>query len=526
MSLNGMDGFNIQDYPGEIISFRIARVGSTISWYYNTTNLIATRTDNEAYTLFIFTVNQWTGNNTIWDVDLISIEKDNSEFRPLGGISGCEVAVQDYTARYNFETNLITDASGGYNLDLATNHGVHLYEDPDRGSTAIGFKHHISGMPELSGESTLCAWVKLASTAGHMFNNDDVQSASIFGFSTDLNTVFHGYFANTSQATGEVAPQSEWLFVAWTRDNTNDCFFHWVYPANGGTLQTMDYTNNTSLGTTPGWLGRELTTSGYDGQFSDVRVYSRALTLAELQQIHDTSADIYTNLPDVVTNDYIARYTFKTDLITDETGNYNLESGTNTGVTLFTDGDRGQVAYMDRHHIHGMPEVGGASTLICWAYVFSTSQGQMFNNDDVQSASIFGVSGTDNVIKGYAGNSGDVVATTPLNQWIFMCWVREPNSLDNLYYYCYPANSGVVQRHDFISNTTNGTTPGWMGREQVNAGFEGYFDDVRVYDRALGPREIQAIYNETKDGQVYVYEKAAPQPGPVLYVYEKAGAQP
>jgi hypothetical protein len=93
------------------------------------------------------------------------------------------------------------------------------------------------------------------------------------------------------------------------------------------------------------------------------------------------------------------------------------------------------------------------------------------------------------------------VATPITNKWYLVAMIHQGNSLKS---YVYDASGllGTNQRGDIGPSTESDNAqaifsqPGWWGSD--NAFYQGFIDDIRIYNRALSAAEIQAIYNATK----------------------------
>jgi len=61
---------------------------------------------------------------------------------------------------------------------------------------------------------------------------------------------------------------------------------------------------------------------------------------------------------------------------------------------------------------------------------------------------------------------------------------------------------GVAVDTDTYSNDVDADDPLWIGRIKHNYGYgmNALMDDVRLYNRALGPNEIACMYNQMRDG--------------------------
>ncbi len=112
--------------------------------------------------------------------------------------------------------------------------------------------------------------------------------------------------------------------------------------------------------------------------------------------------------------------------------------------------------------------------------------------------------GDTNLTYGYAGGLGDIwsvstfgVAGTPVQSWNHLVAVTEKNVGTKLY-----INGVLETSNNNVPNlTTNGSTQFWIGGNPGAAGrdWNGFLDDLGIWNRPLTQTEITQIYNEGRN---------------------------
>ena len=159
--------------------------------------------------------------------------------------------------------------------------------------------------------------------------------------------------------------------------------------------------------------------------------------------------------------------------------------GTLVGAASFTDGFYGKAFQLDGGYVE-VPDSAALQfgpdskfTVTLWAY--RTSENRPFH--------LFGKRSDkrgDDATKGYQLGFSGSVPQFALNEWAFWTVVYD-GSRQSVY-----INGGPLSTYGKISS--GGPVPFRIGRSGDYESFKGKVDDVRVYDRAMTPREIQALY--------------------------------
>ena len=273
--------------------------------------------------------------------------------------------------------------------------------------------------------------------------------------------------------------------------------------------------------------------SGYDalfnGRLDDVRVYDRALSTSEIEQLYNLGAGTHVNTSSVnlqrgssVANGLVGYWTFDgSDIsgstIYDLSGNGN--NGTNNGATP-TIGKLGQAlqfdgssSYIDITGSSGVADNLPAMTVSAWIKTTDTStliQEVVAKIPSVNSPGTGWALGTGNVsgeplilLQNCSSSCVYTAANAPTDvadgKWHQVVWTMTGNSLASQVVYI----DGVAQS---LSDYSNGTPSSFSNSTDIYIGadpgsgsndqkFNGTIDDVRIYNRALSASEVQYLYN-------------------------------
>ncbi len=217
-----------------------------------------------------------------YDPDRFEIGSSLALNQPLSGLlaayfqqPGSGLTATDYSNRGNVGT--ITAGSGGWTTDQ---HGANnLAYNFDGANTIIT----ASSLNKTSGGLTVTAWVKITSIGNHMYIFQDEHNG---GGYQDFQFWIHSSgtlaFGNR-RVISIVMSTGQWYFVAGTFDGSST----YVPYINGvtGTLTgegiSVATTSIIAIGKrTPQFYA-------FSGQMADLRVYNRALSVAEIQRIYN-----------------------------------------------------------------------------------------------------------------------------------------------------------------------------------------------------------------------------------------------
>lgn len=191
-------------------------------------------------------------------------------------------------------------------------------------------------------------------------------------------------------------------------------------------------------------------------------------------------------------------------------GNVNDESGNNWhgiifGNPLFLDGIRGKAIYLDGAsdyvRISDNFQLTDTFTIAAWIKTENTRRvwQTLFAKRGSNSLSFW--SGLHYDLCNFWVTSEDTISSNPIisnNEWHHVCWVGFQNGPEMKirvyidYLEGFPDNietiSSIPQHTGIVAIGAQVTPP-----DLVEYGFEGYIDDLRIYDRALSEEEIRCI---------------------------------
>ncbi|HVS58768.1 MAG TPA: LamG domain-containing protein, partial [Candidatus Saccharimonadales bacterium] len=321
----------------------------------------------------------------------------------------------------------------------------------------------------------------------------------------DPSNVSHAFTSPSAYSTGN------WYHVAATYDGTNVVLY-----VNGAAVLTTAYAGgiDTALYTTTGndvVISNDASgssTDGFLGALSDIRIYNRALTAAELTNIYnsyDSQISLGGGGQSTTTSINLQKglvgYWPMNGNATDATP-YS-DNGTVSSATLTTDRKgRANSAYSfnGTSSYMALPGTwGGASltqaSVVAWYEVSATSGGFEAIIEPTDATFIhlqLNSSGNNEVYTDTGGINLPIVSQTPTGVWHqlvittksgdtreYLDGVQQGSSITTTYSYLLAATALQIGR---------GYSSGRY--------FNGSIDDVRIYDRALNAAEVQALYNE------------------------------
>ncbi len=423
----------------------------------------------------------------------------------------------------------VTDFSGKGNTGALTNmdtttdwvagkRGKALDFDGSNDHVVIGGQSSIYGMTT---DLSVFAWIKTTDIAWEAFsggNADDggwgLSSFSSIGGTGQLTPLTGGTWRTSGHSN---VSDGEWHHVGYTLSS-----------ASGGTLQFYkDGVADGSVITSAGAhsdvgaairMGSEINSGGFPftGQLDEARVYSRAITAAEVASLYQKGAISKLNISQnsISPNNLVFWHTFdgqdlNTTTSTDRGGSKN---GTLNGGPVPTIGKKGQALRFDGVDDYvitsGVPAglTGDvAITMAAWIKpkVVTASAVANIRGGYKYFGMLVGLpsSGSIGLEAGSCGaeTAGGVIRA---NEWQHVAIVKTPGEIvasTSIYV------NGVSQS---LSAGPYGTcTPSFGGTiVEIGGGwdsatdylFNGSIDDVRIYDKALSAAEVLQLYNQTK----------------------------
>jgi len=373
---------------------------------------------------------------------------------------------------------------------------------------------------------TFVAWVNAKTLGAYrgIFSKIDVYKGIILS-SPAGNPLSYGWEGTSDEhgaSTNLIITPGKWYLTAVVITPTRAT----VYLGGDGVLKTwvnVKTHNAYSLNTT--WnIGVESSAANrwWDGSIDDVRIYSRALSAAEVAQLYTLGAGTKVNAPTPsyqtggLKSGLVGHWTFDgadttATQVLDKSGLNN--TGTRAGGTSIINGKLGQamkLAGNSSSYIRGTLNTGisGDATfsfsawintpnIIAGNYMTAVSIGTWGGGT---AAGLFFNISAGSVTMSYGGSNVNTVAgVISANKWYHIVAVKTPGIADTTTkIYINGVLQGVSGGSGVTPNITN-ATPGIGEMKGYNAwNWNGSLDDVRVYSRALSAAEVQQLYQMGK----------------------------
>jgi hypothetical protein len=369
---------------------------------------------------------------------------------------------------------------------------------------------------------TVAAWVKVGSdaTERHIVDKSLCDGATNGGpfelYMVSHKAVFAMYpvsgtpanFVNTSQSVSAI-DDNQWHFLVGRYDGSN--IELWIdgvrdpgYQAYSS-LTMANTTNELQIGGDCSGVGIG---NGYEwpGLIDEVRVYTRAITPAEIKQLYNMGqVKLNTSQSGRVTSGLIGYWSFNgpdiswsTNTAYDRSGQGNNGTITNMSTSSSpTIGKVGQALNFDGvNDFIPLPSnpIGANTVTVCaWMKTSTLSTWQNIVSDD---NFLFGPYNDGNNSIVVSSNGGGTVIFSANNSltvdtWYHVCVVRLSSGTATVYI------NGVQSGTPGTTGTpVAGGTLGIGDRGNgANLPFKGSIDEVRIYNRALSLSEIKQLYN-------------------------------
>ncbi len=393
-----------------------------------------------------------------------------------------------------------------------------------------------TGLPTGSSARTVTAWIYMRSYIDFETIFTYGSAIQFQGFSIAISSnaqgrklAVYGYNNNASAFGNTQIPLNKWVHVAVTYSGGTITYYYNGIQDGTATLSSA----NTVLGgvynigkTINGWDAPS-GTYFFPGSIDEVRVYSRALSASEIQQLYrqNNTATGQTSAVSGNTSGLVGHWTldgaqtnWNTNTTKDSSGRGN--TGTLTSLATTTAPVSGKVGQAMKFNgstsevivpAHSSLNFGGSAiTVSAWVNPASLS-----STYHAVTASRSGCGGTNlnwqlyakqdtngpsfSVYNGGAGSGTALVATSssplPLNTWSHLTGTFD-GTTTRLYINGILVASGTNGAQSTMNTVA---APLTIGREGPCTGwFNGKIDDVRVYSRTLSATEVLQLYTATK----------------------------
>lgn len=358
-----------------------------------------------------------------------------------------------------------------------------------------------------TGNFTMSAWVRanVADSNYHYIYHDLGASNNNLGFLIANSGKFQAFYidGNTNETrlnSPDVVVANKWYYVATTKVGTTTYLYvngQLVDTKSNALLGNIDVSgsNEPEIGAYSGNCAPGAIIHSWSGKIDDVRIYNRALSISEIQQLYKMGGG-------VIAKTDTTRPTLKTGLVgwwtmdgkdflsatsIKDKGSSGNTSTLNGGVTKIN-GKIGQALKFDGSTGFvdiGLPNYGKTYSVGMW--VKGTKNNSVFMGDANGNSYSFWY--YNNKIYTAAGNNytGGWDYTIN-NNWHHLVVTRNGTATANLY----------IDGVSYGSKDMNGNsdfTPTRIGDGHFYP-WLGIIDDVRVYNRALSPTEIAELYTQ------------------------------
>jgi chitodextrinase len=427
------------------------------------------------------------------------------------GAAGSAVTATGLVAAYSFDEGSGTtaaDASGNGNTGTlsgavwttAGRNGGALSFDGAGDYVTVADKASL----DLGAGATVEAWVYPTSNTG--FRSVVAKERGGGGFPYGLETssgVPDGFVTTTGNATAAATTAlaaSMWTHLAMTYDGATVRLY-----VNGGLAASTSVTGALTVSADPLRIGGDVTwAEWFQGRIDDVRVYSRALTAAEVQT--DMATPVAASSPPPPST-LVGAWSFDAGSGTtaaDSSGNGN--AGTLNGATwqssgrfggaLSFDGAGDNVSIADSASL----DLTNASTLEAWVYPTSApAYAGVVAKERAGGGLPYGLEAASGLPDGYVNTGSNATAASssalPLSSWTHLAQTYDGTAV-RLY-----VNGALAASTSASGSLLNSSDPLRIGGDQTwGEWFAGRIDEVRIYSRALSQSEIQTDMNTAIDG--------------------------
>ena len=373
---------------------------------------------------------------------------------------------------------------------------------------------------------TLSAWVYTDPNTNYSYimHVGDVNTAGdAFSISRWNNTASSGYdaytvYANIGQGNVDgnyVLNENTWYHIAVTWEGTTMKFYV------NGNLTTTVTTSSLSIQASgnSGYIGRYIDSQSYNwkGKIDQVRIFNKALSSSEINTLYNETTSTVSTLQVLGDTSCIAAYTFEgnaNDLSTNYNGtasNVTYDYNATVSGATYVTGKFGKAASYDgsgdqitASSFQSLSQVG----ISMWVNMPDISQQAGLitrypNSGSTREFAIYMYSGTLTASIYYNGNNGNatqVTASTYMSNdtWHHIAYTANGSTAPKLY--IDGVEVGSAQYTDaakcaYYTSSESLRIGHFAGISAYD--YEGKIDQVRIFDSALSPGQVNSLYNET-----------------------------
>jgi hypothetical protein len=418
----------------------------------------------------------------------------------------------------NWGSNTVADVSGNGNTGTLINMSTSTSPTIGKIGQALQFNgtnQYISlsdaQMPSGASRRTMCAWFKTSLTGAIYQTVFSYGTTGVGGETSEItifaNNDFHGGNINSFGA-------SQWGDGVASNVNNADGKWHqgcatfdgstWYVYVDGSFRASKAMATNTVLNTA--YIGRDNAGSYFRGSIDDVRIYNRALSATEIQELYQAGGGVTQDAsnPQVLTNGgLVGHWSFDgkymnwaTNQALDSSGQGN--NGTLVNMSTTTSPTRGVIGQaLSFNGTSSTVTISNATSLqlngsfsaCVWTRIESSATQVILEQWYPSVGWHIGIA-SNVIFSDVDGTNANRIqsGTLLLHTWYDVCLIYNGTS-QTLY-----INGSSVASH--ASGASPGSSqPIYIGSNGVNSFFSGALDDVRIYNRALSPQEVQTLYD-------------------------------
>jgi len=347
---------------------------------------------------------------------------------------------------------------------------------------------------DITSEITLATWINPDSNGQ---NNDGriINKADSYRLRLNSSSQLEFSVGGTFEVSTGTVSFSTWQHVAVTYNDVANLISFYINGASAGTVTTTDSVTLANLGT---FIGNcDVFTCTFDGRIDDARVYSRALSPAEVRNLYNWAPGPvgYWKMDEGSWTNNCS-----TDTVFDSSGNGNNGDAcpNSTGPTGGATGKFGKAGQFDGSNDYvSVPDAANgvldpaAITLTAWVYINGSVNfdGNIFEKDSNNGYRLqVGASGGTPYIIFYdrgATNQLEAVGSYPANTRLHIAAVGSSSGL-RIYV------NGVLDNSNATAYNPGNSVANLVIGADDNLGeyFNGYIDEAKVYNYARTPQQI------------------------------------